>query len=173
MRAKRKESGAGAGLAVLVSDTWKSYSQNQIGAIRPHADPRQFITTNTMGWFDGLTATPSIAIWTSPMGRLHYATRLRSGDQWCATRPESRIQTENFWVMETEPAFVNWRDTNNPLENGQVREMAWQAVGHGADAVGSLAMASSLQWAGAVPRYARGPRRITCARLPRDPTGGR
>ena len=26
---------------------------NQISVIRPHADPRQFITTNTMGWFDG------------------------------------------------------------------------------------------------------------------------
>jgi len=37
----------------FVSDTWKSYSENQISAIRPHADPRQFITTNTMGWFDG------------------------------------------------------------------------------------------------------------------------
>ena len=37
--------------------------------------------------------------------------------------------------METEPAFVNWRETNNPLDRGQIREMAWQAVGHGADAV--------------------------------------
>ncbi len=42
---------------------------------------------------------------------------------------------KNFWVMETEPAFVNWRETNNPLAKGQVREMAWQAIGHGADAV--------------------------------------
>jgi beta-galactosidase len=33
----------------FVSDTWKSYSENQISAIRPHADKRQFITTNTMG----------------------------------------------------------------------------------------------------------------------------
>ncbi len=37
--------------------------------------------------------------------------------------------------METEPGFVNWRKRNTPLEKGEVREMAWQAVGHGADAV--------------------------------------
>ena len=42
---------------------------------------------------------------------------------------------KNFWVMETEPAFVNWRKTNTPLAKGQVRDMAWQAIGHGADAV--------------------------------------
>jgi beta-galactosidase len=42
---------------------------------------------------------------------------------------------KNFWVMETEPAFVNWRETNTPLAKGQVRDMAWQAVGHGADAM--------------------------------------
>jgi beta-galactosidase len=30
---------------------------------------------------------------------------------------------------------VNWRKTNNPLAKGQVRELAWQAIGHGADAV--------------------------------------
>src|SRR5271163_3608701 len=36
----------------FVSEVWKSYSINQIEVIRPLADPRQFITTNTMGWFD-------------------------------------------------------------------------------------------------------------------------
>ncbi len=37
--------------------------------------------------------------------------------------------------METEPAFVNWRKTNTPLLKGQVRDMAWQAIGHGAETV--------------------------------------
>jgi beta-galactosidase len=37
--------------------------------------------------------------------------------------------------METEPAFVNWRPTNTPLKKGQVLDMAWQAIGHGANAV--------------------------------------
>ncbi len=40
----------------FVTDTWVSYTQTQVAAIRAHADPRQFITTNTMGWFDGFDA---------------------------------------------------------------------------------------------------------------------
>jgi beta-galactosidase len=41
----------------------------------------------------------------------------------------------NFWVMETQPGAVNWQKVNNFLNRGEVRAMAWQAVGHGADAV--------------------------------------
>ncbi len=37
--------------------------------------------------------------------------------------------------METQPAFVNWNRVNSTLARGQVRDMAWQAIGHGADAV--------------------------------------
>jgi beta-galactosidase len=120
----------------FVSDTWKSYSENQISAIRPNADPRQFITTNTMGWFDGFDSyvvhsVLDIAAWDdyvdapvfdwAPNAAAHDLTR--------------GYKQKNFWVMETEPAFVNWRKTNNPLAKGQVRELAWQAIGHGADAV--------------------------------------
>jgi beta-galactosidase len=120
----------------FVSDTWKSYSQNQIDAIRPHADPRQFITTNTMGWFDGFDhytvySNLDIASWDDYVAQPAYNPALNG-----ATHDLDRgFKHKNFWVMETEPAFVNWRDTNNPLDRGQIREMAWQAVGHGADAV--------------------------------------
>jgi beta-galactosidase len=41
----------------------------------------------------------------------------------------------NFWVMETQPGTVNWAPVNNALDRGETRAMAWQAVGHGADAV--------------------------------------
>ena len=120
----------------FVSDTWKGYSENQISAIRPNADARQFITTNTMGWFDGFDSyvvhsVLDIAAWDdyvdapvfdwAPNAAAHDLTR--------------GYKQKNFWVMETEPAFVNWRKTNNPLAKGQVRELAWQAIGHGADAV--------------------------------------
>jgi beta-galactosidase len=120
----------------FVSDTWKSYSQNQIDAIRPHADPRQFITTNTMGWFDGLDSyilhtNLDLAAWDDYIGKGDYDPALNA-----ATHDLVRgFKRKNFWVMETEPAFVNWRKTNPPLERGQVREMAWQAIGHGSDAV--------------------------------------
>ncbi len=120
----------------FVSETWKSYSENQISAIRPHADPRQFITTNTMGWFDGFDSyvvhsVLDIAAWDDYVGGPAYDWA-NNGAAHDLTRG---YKQKNFWVMETEPAFVNWRKTNNPLPKGQVREMAWQAVGHGADAV--------------------------------------
>lgn len=120
----------------FVSDTWKSYSENQINAIRPHADKRQFITTNTMGWFDNfdeytLHTVLDIAAWDDYIGSDNYDA-VANGATHDLTRGYKR---KNFWVMETEPAFVNWRKTNTPLEKGQVRDMAWQAIGHGADAV--------------------------------------
>jgi beta-galactosidase len=120
----------------FVSEVWKSYSENQISAIRPNADPRQFITTNTMGWFNGFDSyvvhsVLDIAAWDdyidSPV--FDWAPNAAAHD---LTRG---YKQKNFWVMETEPAFVNWRKTNNPLAKGQVRELAWQAIGHGADAV--------------------------------------
>ncbi len=37
--------------------------------------------------------------------------------------------------METQPGHVNWSPVNNELNKGEVREMAWHAVAHGADAV--------------------------------------
>ncbi len=120
----------------FVSDTWKSYSENQISAIRPHADPRQFITTNTMGWFDGFDeytvhSVLDIAAWDDYIDSDHY-DYIDNGARHDLTRG---FKQKNFWVMETEPAFVDWRSTNTPLLKGQVRDMAWQAIGHGADTV--------------------------------------
>jgi beta-galactosidase len=120
----------------FVSDVWKSYSTNQISAIRPHADKRQFITTNTMGWFDGfdeyvLHSVLDIAAWDDYISSDHFDAA-DNGARHDLTRG---FKQKNFWVMETEPAFVNWRPTNTPLEKGQVRDMAWQAIGHGSDAV--------------------------------------
>jgi beta-galactosidase len=42
---------------------------------------------------------------------------------------------QNFWVMETQPGSVNWSPLNNALDPGETRALAWQTVGHGADAV--------------------------------------
>jgi len=120
----------------FVSDVWKSYSENQISAIRPHADKRQFITTNTMGWFDRfdeytLHSVLDLASWDDYIRTDEY-----DPDENGAIHDLTRgYKQKNFWVMETEPAFVNWRPTNTPLQKGQVRDIAWQAIGHGADAV--------------------------------------
>jgi beta-galactosidase len=124
----------------FVSEVWKSYSENQISAIRPNADPRQFITTNTMGWFNGfdsyvLHSVLDIAAWDAYVGGDNGGNDYDWANMGAAHDLTRGYKQRNFWVMETEPAFVNWRPTNNPLAKGQVRDMAWQAVGHGADAV--------------------------------------
>lgn len=119
----------------FVSDTWKSYSENQISAIRPHADKRQFITTNTMGWFDGFDeyvvhSVLDIAAWDDYVGSQY--DYIDNGARHDLARG---FKNKNFWVMETQPAFVNWRPVNAAIDRGQVRDMAWQAIGHGAEAV--------------------------------------
>src|SRR5438045_2537740 len=46
--------------------------------------------------------------------------------------------------MEPQPGLVNWHSVNNSLDKGEVRAMAWHAIGHGADAV------SYWQWRSAL-----------------------
>jgi beta-galactosidase len=120
----------------FVSQVWKSYCVNQIEAIRPLADPRQFITTNTMGWFDNfdeyvLHSVLDMASWDDYVSSPVYDPFDNAARHDLARG----YKRKNFWVMETEPAFINWIATNNPLLKGQVRDMAWQAIGHGSDAV--------------------------------------
>jgi beta-galactosidase len=120
----------------FVTATWASYVENQVRVIRQHADPRQFITTNTMHWNGGfdhyeIHRLLDLAAWDEYVGNGRYDW-LDYAVQHDLVRGYKR---RNFWVMETQPAFVNWSPINRALDPGQVREIAWQAVGHGADAV--------------------------------------
>jgi beta-galactosidase len=129
----------------FVSDTWRSYQKNQIDVIRPNADPKQFITTNTMGWFDGfdhytVEQDLDLAAWDDYVGQGHLDPAA-NGAAHDLTRGFKR---KNFWVMETQPGFVNWAPVNNSLDKGEVRAMAWHAIGHGADTV------SYWQWRSAL-----------------------
>jgi beta-galactosidase len=120
----------------FVSDTWRSYQKAQLDAIRAHAETRQKITTNMMGWFDGydhykVAQDIDFASWDDYVGTGHL-DRIRNGAAEDLTRGFLR---KNFWVMETQPGFVNWSKNNNALDKGEVRAMAWHDVGHGAEAV--------------------------------------
>ena len=120
----------------FASDTWRSYDRVQIDAIRAHSEPRQIITTNTMGWFDGydhytVEQDLDFAAWDDYVGTGHLDP-VRNGAAHDLTRGFKR---KNFWVMETQPGMVNWSADNNMLDKGEVRAMAWHAIGHGADAV--------------------------------------
>ena len=120
----------------FVSDTWRSYQKNQLDVIRANSDHRQFITTNMMGWFDGydhytVSQDLDLAAWDDYVGRGHLDP-YRNGAAHDLTRGFLR---KNFWVMETQPGFVNWAPVNTVLDKGEVRAMAWHDIGHGADAV--------------------------------------
>jgi beta-galactosidase len=129
----------------FVSDTWRSYQKNQVEVIRANADPRQFITTNMMGWFDGydhytVAQDLDLAAWDDYVGQGHLDP-VRNGATHDLTRG---LKGKNFWVMETQPGGVNWADINNWLDKGEVRAMAWHDIGHGADTV------SYWQWRSAL-----------------------
>ncbi len=129
----------------FVSDTWRSYQKVQLDKIREHSDPRQFITTNMMGFFDAydhytVSQDLDISAWDDYVGT-GQLDPVRSGAAHDLTRGFLR---KNFWVMETQPGFVNWSKDNNALNKGEVRAMAWHDIGHGADAV------SYWQWRSAL-----------------------
>ncbi len=129
----------------FVTDTYRSYSKLHLQAIRKYAEPRQKITTNMMGWFDGydhyiVAQDLDFASWDDYVGTGHLDP-IRNGMAHDLTRG---FLHKNFWVMETQPGFVNWSADNNALDKGEVRAMAWHDVGHGAEAV------SYWQWRSAL-----------------------
>ncbi|HEY4899500.1 MAG TPA: beta-galactosidase [Terriglobales bacterium] len=129
----------------FVSDTWRSYQKNQLDVIRANADPRQFITTNMMGWFNGydhytVAQDLDLAAWDDYVGQGHLDP-VKNGAAHDLTRG---FKGKNFWVMETQPGGVNWASINNWLDKGEVRAMAWHDIGHGADTV------SYWQWRSAL-----------------------
>jgi len=120
----------------FVTDTWRSYQRNQLDAIRAHAEPRQRITTNMMGWFNAydhyaVAQDLDFASWDDYIGT-GQMDPAENGARHDLTRGFLR---KNFWVMETQPGFVNWSPDNNALDRGEVRAMAWNAIGHGSEAV--------------------------------------
>lgn len=130
----------------FVTYAYTSYQQNQIDAIRALADPRQFITGNFMGYgfnsFDHFTVSHALtfASWDDYVGTGHLDPDI-NGMSHDAMRG---LKRENFWVIETQPGFVNWTGLNNSLNKGEVRAMAWHDIGHGADEV------SYWQWRSAL-----------------------
>jgi beta-galactosidase len=129
----------------FVSDTWRSYQRNQLDVIRADSDSKQFITTNMMGWFDGydhytVSQDLDLAAWDDYVGQGH----LNPAANGAAHDLTRGFKRKNFWVMETQPGFVNWAPINNSLDKGEVRSMAWHAIGHGADTV------SYWQWRSAL-----------------------
>jgi beta-galactosidase len=122
----------------FVTQMWRDFVRDQHAALRRHIPPVQFVTTNLggLGWanrFDRfqLSSDLDMITWDTYVGQGHLdAPRIG------ATHDLVRgWKGANFWVMETQPGSVNWAGINNILDRGETRELAWQAVGHGADCV--------------------------------------
>lgn len=132
----------------FVSDGYRGYLGDQLAVLRPRIDASQRVTTNY--WIDSRAKTAAelsseaddldlyrtsgdldFAAWDTYAGAGHLDP-VRFG----ATHDIVRgLLRRNFWVMETQPGRVNWSANNIALDPGEVRALAWHAVGHGADAV--------------------------------------
>jgi beta-galactosidase len=120
----------------FVSETWASYLRNQLDVIRANSDRQQWITTNSMHWFNGydhyvVHRELDLAAWDDYVPDGHLNPDLNAAQHDLVRG----YKQKNFWLMESQPGFVNWGPVNVTLPPGVTREMAWQAVGHGADAV--------------------------------------
>lgn len=119
------------------SDTWRDYAANEIAALKKNTDPRQFMTTNVLGWGQMSYDHGEVAQLMDfisyddyfPQGEVDLAKNGADDDM------QRGFKGRNFWVIETQPAFVNWGGINQTLQKGEVRAVAWHNIGHGADAV--------------------------------------
>jgi beta-galactosidase len=120
----------------FITESYRKFQKLQIDALRPYLQPAVWITHNFMGWFDGydhytLNQDLDMATWDWYIGTGHNGYQNTS-----AIHDLTRgFKRQNFWVMETQPGSVNWSPINNMLNKGEGRTMAWQAIGHGADAI--------------------------------------
>lgn len=122
----------------FITDQWVAFQANQADVVRAKVPARAFITTNLggLGWanrFDryAINRGLDVASWDDYVGTGHLDA-YRNGAVNDLARGWKR---QNFWVMETQPGFVNWAPVSNMLYPGETRALAWQTVGHGADAV--------------------------------------
>ena len=122
----------------FITDQWVRFHKDQIDTIRNVVGKEPFITVNHggLGWanrFDRYETNRDLdlASWDDYVGSGHLKP-YRNGATHDLVRGWKR---QNFWVMETQPGFVNWAPVSNILYPGETYAMAWQAVGHGGDAV--------------------------------------
>jgi len=119
----------------FITESYKQFQKVQIDQLRPYLSDSVWVTHNFMGWFDGfdhyrINEDLDIASWDWYIGTGHH-NYLKTGAVHDLTRG---FKNRNFWVIETQPANVNWTSLNNVLNKGEGRAMAWHAIAHGADA---------------------------------------
>lgn len=125
-----------AALRQFITKIWKDYFDNQADAICAHIKRPQFITHNfsyTFSKQDPHELAESMefgSVDAYPFGG--HLDPAKMGFFLAATRG---LKRGPFWVMETQPGFVNYMPVNVCLDPGETRRMVWHQVGHGADGV--------------------------------------
>lgn len=113
----------------FASDITVEFQHEQVEILRKHC-PKHFVTHNFMGLHDGvnyydLAAELDFVSWDNyPSGSAALPHDVMRG-----------IQGRNFWIMEEKCGHTGWNQMSPIPRPGQVRAWAWQAVGHGADAI--------------------------------------
>ncbi len=120
----------------FVTHSYRNFQKVQIEALQPHLAEDVWVTHNFMKWYPKydhyeLSVDLDVASWDWYVGSGHN-DYTESGAAHDLVRGFKR---QNFWLMETQPANVNWAPISNQTNKGECRAMAWHAVGHGADAV--------------------------------------
>ena len=125
-----------ANLRRFITMVWKRYFDNQASAIRAHIRRPQFVTHNfsyTFSKHDPHELASSMefgSVDAYPFGG--HVDPAKMGFFLAATRG---LRRGPFWVMETQPGFVNYMPVNVAMDPGEARRMVWHQVGHGAEAV--------------------------------------
>lgn len=118
------------------TEQWVGYQRNQVCAMRPHCDPRQFITTNFHGMF-GYGDAWTIARDLDAAGFDYYTGKpgydpQESGLIFDMVRS---VKRHPFAMLEIQPWHQNWAGVNADYPPGAGRSYVWQAIGHGGNAV--------------------------------------
>ncbi|MBM4033937.1 MAG: beta-galactosidase, partial [Planctomycetes bacterium] len=113
----------------FASDTTVEFQREQVAILRKLC-PEHFVTHNFMGLHDtvdyyALAKDLDFVSWDNyPSGSAALPHDVMRG-----------IRQANFWIMEEKCGHTGW-NTMSPIPRpGQVRAWAWQAVGHGAEAI--------------------------------------
>jgi beta-galactosidase len=122
----------------FISDSLRAYQRVQIDAIREHADPRQKISTNMMGWFDlydHYTVGQDLDIigWDNPQvqGSFKPVENGAPHDLMRGLKPGG----PDYWVLESTAGPRGGGDASHQLNKGEMRDAVWSYIGHGADLV--------------------------------------
>jgi len=125
----------------FASDQMVSFQQEQIDILREHC-PKHFITTNLMGFhfqdinYYDLARNLDVIAWDNYP--LHAARRRPDLGSWSPALSNALMRgllDRPFWVMEQQAGPSGWDTMSRAPKPGALRQMAYQAISHGADAI--------------------------------------